>query len=281
MKRTVLYIAILICLSGSVAFGLAPIGQPSANLFQEGWWSLGGDYSMSEIDLDFDNSETSVFPKDTIEDLNFDLIMGKAGLGIADNWEVFVGLGTAKTDTFSDEQVKPWGENTFYTENSNYNFDVGSGYAAQIGTKYTFYEKALVRAGIACQLTYLSLSGSLNEDISKIGQDGSSELVAAGETDVDTDLYILQIAPGITYNIAFGYSIYGGPLFQWVSGKSEAKATDSLLFRTKTEADVTNNSHFGGWVGFRADIDAYISLNLEYQITGSSSSIGFNLTSKF
>lgn len=282
MKRTLFCISILIFLSGSVAFGLAPIGEPTANLSQKGWWSLGIDYSMSEIDLDFEDSgATSVFPKETVEDFNFDLMLGKAGLGITDNWEVFVGLGTAKTDGFSDEQNDPWGDNTFYTQKTNYNFDTCSGYVAQIGTKYTFYEKALVKAGVACQFTWLNFSSTLNEEVFKVGQDGSNELVGTAQTDVDSDLYIIQIAPGISYEIAFGYSIYAGPLFQWVYGKAETKPSSTQLLRTASEVDIKNDSRFGGWVGLRANIDPFISLNIEYQMTGSSSTIGFNLTSKF
>ena len=271
-------------MSGSVTFGVAPVGQPSANIFQEGWWSLGGEYSMSEIDLDLENSsDTSFFTEKTIESLDINLMLGKAGYCLKDNWEVFVGFGTVDTSGIGkDETSEDWGNNPAYKQINSFEYDLGSGSAAQIGTKYTFYEKAQIKAGIACQLTWLNLSGTVEENVYKETQeDGSRELSANDQTDVDSDLYIVQIAPGISYEVAFGYSIYGGPLFQWVTGKSETKSSNSLLFDTKTEYDVKNSASFGGWVGLRADIDAFISVSLDYQKVGSSSTIGLNLTSKF
>ncbi|MBN2589466.1 MAG: hypothetical protein JXA96_06365 [Sedimentisphaerales bacterium] len=277
MKRTVFCITILICLSGSVTFGIAPVGQPSANLFQKGWWSLGVDYSMSKIDLNAENTgNSSLFTEGTVDGLDINLLLGKAGYGIKDNWEVFVGFGIAKSGSFSDEKSEPWGNNNEYKQKSIFELDGSSGHAAQIGTKYTFYEKSLIKAGVACQLTWLSVSGTVQESVYKEKTtDGSMEFIATTESDVDADLYIFQIAPGISYEISYGYSIFGGPLFQWVNGTAKSN------LRTNTEVDITNDSAFGGWIGLHADIDVFTSLNLEYQTTGSSSTIGFNFTSKF
>lgn len=275
MKKTVFCITILICFSSSVTFGLAPVGQPTSNL-RKGWWSVGFDYSMSKIDLNAENNTTqSFFTEGSVDSLDIDLMLGKASLGIKNNWEVFVGLGTAETGGFSDTRTGQWGE-SIYTETDAFEFDGSSGYAAQIGTKYTFYEKSLIKAGVACQLTWLGLSGTLKEDIYK-----DDELMGTGQADVDSELFLFQLAPGISYQVAFGFSVYGGPLFQWVNGKAETKNKSGSLFKTKTDIDITSDSSIGGWIGLQADIDIFTSVNLEYQMTGSSSTIGINLTSKF
>ena len=281
MKRTVLFITTLICLSGTFAFGIAPIGQPGSNL-RKGWVGLGADVSISQIDLDVEsNTSPSFFDKGTIDNLDINMILGKLSYGLKDNWEVFVGLGLAQTGSFDAEKTEPWGNNPLYKQKEVFNFEGDSGQAAQVGTKYTFYEKALVKAGVACQLTYLSSSGTLTEDVYQEDLNGNRLFISTSEADVDSDLWIFQMAPGISYEVSFGYSIYGGPLFQWVNGSAKTKSKSGNAFRTSTDIDISNNSSFGAWVGLHADIDVFTSLNLEYQMTGSSSTIGLNLTTKF
>lgn len=272
MKRTLFCIAILICLNGSAVFGIAPIGQPTPTL-RKGWWNSSADFSMTKIDLDVKNSTTgSFFTEETLKDYNIDLLLGKAGYGITDNWEVFVGLGAAKIDDLGGTQTSDWGDSGS-AQNDIYKFDPDTGYAAQIGTKITLYEKALIKAGVTCQFTWLGLGGTLKDDTYK-----DTELRYSNKVDVDSDLKIFQIAPGVSYEFLFGFSVYGGPFFQWVDGEAE---TDVDKGAYEAKMDITSDSSFGGWVGLHADIDVFTSLNLEYQITGSSGTIGINLSSKF
>ena len=275
MKRNIFCIAILlVCASGSVTLAVAPIDQPASNL-REGWLSLGADYSNTTIDLQIKNVDTgSLFTEGTAKDVKIDLILGKAGYGITNNWEVFAGFGAAKAD-LNYEGTEPHGDSGLIDTNK-YDISGDTGFAAQIGTKYTLFEKALIRAGATLQLTWLSLPGTITKE-----QSTDSIFLNSGEGDIDTDLFVLQAAPGLSYQVSYGISIYGGPLFQWIFGTSDATGKTGLISKVSDHADIREDSVIGGWVGIHADIDAFTTVNVEYQMTGSSGTIGLGLMSKF
>jgi hypothetical protein len=274
MKRTIFCITILsVCLSGSVTFGIAPIGQPATNL-PKGSWKLGADYSDTKIDLLAENTKDAVFFNEgTIEDFKINLILGKAGYGITDGWEVFAGLGTSKTDLCTEQKI-PWGDSAS-TQTDTFDLSSGSNYAAQIGTKLTLYERALLKAGVTCQYTWFSMSGTLTKEIYK-----DDFYIGKGDIDLDSSFTVLQIAPGVSYQLLYGVSVYGGPLFQWIDGKIDGKSNSAIIIG-KGSTDIKEDSSYGGWIGLQSDIDIYTSFNVEYQITGSSSTIGLSLSSKF
>jgi hypothetical protein len=274
MKRTIFTITILsVCLSGSVTFGIAPIGQPATNL-QKGIWKLGADYSDTKIDLLAENTKDAVFFNEgIIEDFKINLILGKAGYGITDGWEVFAGFGTSKTDLCTEQKMQ-WGDSASI-ETDTFDLSSGTDYAAQIGTKLTLYERALFKAGVTCQYTWFSMSGTLTKEIYK-----DDTFFVKDDIDLDSSLTVLQIAPGVSYQLLYGVSVYGGPLFQRIDGKIDGKY-NSEVFTGKGSVDIKEDSSFGGWVGLQADIDIYTSFNVEYQMTGSSSTIGLSLSSKF
>jgi len=271
MKRTVFCITILICLSDSFAFGIAPIGQPSSNL-RKGWWSVGADYSTSEIDLDIKETTTNSFiSNSSFKDENIDLFLGKVSYGVKNYWEVFAGLGVAKAEGFSSVTTSQWGDSAF-TRTDVLTIDAEKGYAAQIGTKLTLYERKLIKAGVTCQFTYLGMSNTLNNLTYK-----DIQLDTTNKVDIDSDLMILQIAPGLSYEFLFGFSIYGGPVYQWINGTVETSMKSGPF---KGKEDIKESS-FGGFVGLHADVDIFTSLNVEYQMTGNSNTIGLNLMTKF
>jgi hypothetical protein len=276
MKRRIFCFAfILLCLSGSATFAIAPIGQPAASL-RDHWLSLGVDYSHTDIDLKAENiKNTQIFTEGTIKDLKFDLILGKADACITDYWEVFAGVGAAKVGDFSSKRYGQYGDSNLVETDI---FELGGdlNFAAQIGTKVTLYEKALFKAGILCQLTWLSFNETLQEDIYN-----NFGFITSGKANVDTDLLILQVAPGVSYQLFYGLSIYGGPLLQLVRGKVDGKGKTGTLAGFSGSADIREDSAFGGWVGLHADIDILTTFNVEYQATGSSNTIGLSLTSKF
>ena len=273
MKIKVLGIAIIsLCFSCSVSFAISPIGEPASNL-RDHWYGLGAEYSHTEIDLKAENLKgTAFYYKGTLEDVKIDLALGKAGMCITDNWEVFAGLGAATTDFCASRTLR--GDMNTYTE--NYDLDSDVSFAAQIGTKATFYEKALLKAGVLCQLTWLNIGGTLDQVIYRDGA-----YLDSGKADIDTDLYILQVAPGISYQLFFGFSVYGGPLYQMIRGSIDGKGKSGTLLKQSGSADLKEDSAFGGWAGIHADIDVFTSINAEYQMTGSSNTIGVSLVSKF
>lgn len=277
MKRRVFYFTfILLCLSGSTTFAIAPVGQPTASL-RDHWLGLGVDYSHSNLDLKVDNiQDTQTFTAGTIKDLKFDLVLGKASACITDYWEVFAGLGVVQAGDISSERTGQWGDSP-YTETDVFNLSSDMGFAAQIGTKFTLYEKALLKAGILCQLTWLNYSQTLKEDVYN-SKDG---FITTGKADIDTDLLIFQVAPGASYQLFYGFSVYGGPLLQFIRGDINGKGKTGPFEGSKGSADIREKSAFGGWVGLHTNIDILTSFNVEYQVTSSSNTIGVSLTSKF
>lgn len=275
MKIKVLIVAFIsLCFSSSVTFAITPLGQPAASL-RDHWYGLGVEYSHTEIDLKAENVEGNSYLHDgTIEDVKIDLAMAKAGLCINNNWEVFAGLGAAKAD-LCDERTLPYGDSPAL-ETDKFDLDGDVSFAALIGTKATLYEKALLKAGVSCQLSWLSLNGTLTKDLYR-----NDIFLSTGKADVDTDLFILQVAPGVSYQLFFGFSVYGGPLYQLIRGDIDAKGESGLLVKTSGSADIKEDSSFGGWAGLHADIDIFTSIDVEYQLTGSSNTIGVSLVSKF
>ncbi len=277
MKRRVFYFTfILICLSASTTFAIAPIGQPAASL-RDHWLSLGIDYSHSDIDLKFENiKDTSIFTDGTFENSKFDLVLAKAGFCIKDNWEVFAGVGAVKIADHSSTRLGKWGDSGL-TETDKLELCSNINFAAQIGTKVTLYEKALLKAGISGQLTWLNLNETLQDDIYN-SKDG---FITNEKADINADLLIFQIAPGVSYQLFYGFSVYGGPLFQLIRGEVDSKSGSLQYAGLTGSADVKEDSAFGGWVGLHADIDILTTLNVEYQTTGSSNTLGVSLASKF
>jgi hypothetical protein len=275
MKIKVFSIAFIsLCLTSSVTFAISPIGQPAASL-RDRWYGLGVEYSHTEIDLKAENVEGNTYLKEgTIEDVKIDLALAKAGFCINNNWEVFAGLGAAKAD-FCDKRTLPFGDSPAL-ETDKFDLDGDVSFAALIGTKATFYEKALLKAGVSCQLSWLSLNGTVTKDLYR-----NNEFLNTGKADIDTDLFILQVAPGISYQLFFGFSVYGGPLYQLIRGNIDADGKSGLLIKTSGSADIKEDSSFGGWAGLHADLDIFTSIDVEYQLTGSSNTIGVSLVSKF
>ena len=79
MKKKVFCIAILfVCLSGTVTFGITPVGQPAASL-RDHWLGLGIDYSHTEIDLKAENiKNVTLFKESTIKDLKIEYLFNKS-----------------------------------------------------------------------------------------------------------------------------------------------------------------------------------------------------------
>lgn len=263
-------------MSSTVTFGIAPIGQPASNL-RKGWLSGGIDFSHSEVDFITSNIDNMAYFTDgTLEDYKIDLLLGKAGYGIKNNWEVFAGLGFAKTDFGGKrEEHEEWGDLSGI-RHETFDGDGDLGHAFQIGTKATLYERALLKAGVMCQLTWLNMTGTLENTAYK-----DEIFISTGETELETDMMILQFAGGLSYQLSFGVSLYGGPLFQWIDGDITSSGQTGHFIGKSGSVDIEGDSSFGGWAGIKADIDIFTSLNLEYQMTGSSGTIGLSLTSKF
>lgn len=92
MKRSILCIVFLLVFVGK-AFALAPLGSLVPELGQD-QWSLGFDYSYSDMDIEISGGGTSA----TI-DVDTNMFFANLGYGLTNEWEAFVRLGVADVET--------------------------------------------------------------------------------------------------------------------------------------------------------------------------------------
>ena len=269
MNRKMLSVFVLLCLCNSVAMALAPMGPPTAGLKQ--WqWSAGADYSHAWADIRVkDVRSTEFLGEGTAKDMDIDIAMAKVGYGIYDNWEVYSGLGTAHAD---------WDGKT---TTCKYSFNGEWGLAGELGTKVTLYEQDQLKLGVLLQVCWFTLDGRLKGYEGPIGESPAS----GGRANIDIDATSTQLAPGATYKLADGVSVYGGPMWQWLHGDVRGQAKTGDFFGavgSKGKADLKQDSSFGGWIGAQMDIAQNMAFSIEYQrTTGSSDALGMNLTWKY
>ena len=244
MKKTLVVMSMLFVAALSVdVSAIGNIGAPTAEL-KAGKWSVGGDYSYSDIDLDtgkmkFTDSEGGSgktpfdFPK-----VKTNFYYATLGYGLADNWEVYGRLGIADIkgeDRFPDYSNQ-W-------EGGNFDNDLVWG----IGFRYTFYQQDKVRWGVTANMNWIDTS----EDWTSDGQ----------KETVDFSAYDLLVAVGPTVDMG-GWKLYGGPFFYMFNGDFDLKDTSPGGW-WKGSADVEEDSSFGGYVGAAIPLAANTDMTFE------------------
>jgi len=172
MRRVI--ITIIMVLFTSPAWSLTFMG-PAASNVKEGDFLLGFDYSDSEMDVEISGYGL----RETLEDVESDLYLGKVGLGISDGFEFFGRFGMSEIA------------------------DSGNEFAWGLGTKATFGEKDNLSWGVLFQ--FMSLNDEEEENIDGFLVDG------------DLEIYEFQVAFGPRYDMD-GLYIYGGPFFHFIDG---------------------------------------------------------------
>lgn len=154
MRRAIIIIAVLF---GSPVWALTYMGPPSSDV-KQGELFLGFDYSNSEVDFEFrGNTQNGV-----LANVDRDLYLGRAGIGLIDGFEIFGRLGMGEIEELGNESV--WGA----------------------GTRVTFIEKDDISWGALFQLTSLSA-----DETGRLG---------GGTLDGDFDVYEYQFAIGPTFD---------------------------------------------------------------------------------
>jgi len=154
MKRAVILIAVLF---GGPVWALTYMGQPASNV-KQGQLFLGFDYSNGEVDFEFRGDTQNGI----LANVDRDLYLGRAGIGIIDGLEVFGRIGIGEIEELGNESV--WGA----------------------GARVTFIEKDDISWGALFQLTSLSAD--------ETGRLGGGTLVG------DFDVYEYQFAIGPTFD---------------------------------------------------------------------------------
>ena len=284
-KIALLAVALMIvAVSNSAVLALVPMGPPKALLGQD-VWDIGIEYTSNKMDLEAVGkvSEIQVDPryvspsikgKHKIEDLKSNIVMGKAGYGINDNWDAFVRLGLAEAKGDIEQILPEQAIPDMYK-----GFDGSFGLAWGFGTRATFWQDEELSWGGLFQITWQE------PDDSSISLAGDSEFSG----DAEMEIREVQIAVGPTWRVEDTIRIYGGPFLHFVngdldiSGKTtlESISGDDLEILTKAKGDIEEESQFGGYVGAHLDVDENTSCFIECQLTGDAWGIGIGAARRF
>jgi len=175
MRRAIIVVAVLL---GSPVWGLTYMGAPSSDV-KQGELFFGFDYSNSELDFEFRGATS----KGILDDVDSDLYMGRAGIGVLDGLELFGRFGVGEVE------------------------DLGNEFSWGFGTRATFGKKDDVRWGVLFQVTSLCV----DED----GAIGDYQLAG------DFDVYEYQLAIGPTFGDDDETQVYLGPFFHFVDGDAD------------------------------------------------------------
>ena len=279
-KRIALFIVcfIVVCLFGSVVVALPPMGPPKALLGQD-QWEVGVEYGRQNMDLEavgkvIETQVNSGFVttrkgQHNINDLKSNIIMGKAGYGINDNWDAFVRLGVidAKGDM---ERIFP--DNA--TPDDYTGFDGSVGLAWGFGTRATFWQDDVVSWGGLFQMPWE------HPDKSKIGLKNDSNFSGTAEV----EFWEGQIAIGPTLRLVDSFCLYGGPFLHFINGDLDISGETTDMgtdFRVEASGDIDEKSQFGGYVGASWDVSESTSCFIECQMTADAWGIGISAAQRF
>jgi len=232
----------------SQAYGLSFMGPPKAEL-EQGQYSLGLDYTFSDMDVEFSGNGLT----GTQEDIETDMIFAVLGYGIAPNMEAFVRLGASKT------------------EFDGYDSDTELGYG--FGFKATFAQDGALTWGGLFQMTWLN-------------SDDNSTLFLEGHTITgkqEFDAYEIQLSIGPTYE-AEGLSVYGGPFLHLVNGDYDWRGTVTGPVVNGTGSfsfDIEEESVFGGYIGLTKELTSSSDIGVEFQYTGDAQAVGVRYVHRF
>ena len=303
-KKLVLVVFVIVCLCGSAALALDPMGPPVAGHTQ-GQWSAGLDYAFSEMDLEFDGefavsnySGSSMFPTAIADKLVFEALeMHKGylnlGYGITDRWDAFFRLGVARAEVQKPTRYicGEWNGGSdwvdLYEDGPCHDFDTG--YAIGFGTKATFWEDTNLSIGGIFQASWTKMDIRVKYQglmESSFYPDGMWSVPCEGEL----ELWELQFAVGATYELSPSFTIYGGPFWHYIDGNYEFDGSGVYAMdvtgswtsiNVDGDYDVKVRSEFGGFLGASIDVTDNVACNAECMLTGDAVGVGTSLIWRF
>jgi hypothetical protein len=269
-------LSLVIC---SSTFALSPMGPSKAMLEQE-QWSLSFEFEYTEMDLETSSNyrtETingipippTLKSKYEIEELQSDMFFANIGLGISENWDIYMRLG------MFDAQADVTEIQTGSVTGDQYEgFDGSHGFNLGIGTRATFFEDEDVSWGGLLQAHWA------NPHSSKITCAGDPYFSGKAEL----EYWDIQMAVGPTLELDY-YRIYGGPFLYFVYGDIELEGTGiypgPTTITLKSSKDIKEDAQFGGYVGAQFYLAEDSSLYTECQFTSDAWGLGFGITWKY
>jgi hypothetical protein len=155
-------------------------------------------------------------------------------------------------------------------------FESDTGFITEIGTRVALHKDGPLGVGASFQANWTTLDGKYSETTWTDGVFNDS-----GVGDLETDIIVFQFAPGFSYELFGSINLYFGPLWQWIDGEGEADGLSGSLVGEDGEGDITQDSTFGGFIGFYVDIGSDAKVNFEWNETGSSETFVFSIAKKF
>jgi len=263
----VLFIA---ALANPNAFALDPMG-PSTTEMREGEFEIGIDYSKSTMEIELNNGDWTEWLDNVftgageaqtfkIDDFEMSKIYANIGFGIWDNCELFLRLGTVKTE-FGDS-IWEAGEN----------FDSDTNISFCIGSRATFYEDGDFKMGRLIQVSWANMDGDL-----KAPQWADAD-------PIDLDLMEILITVGPTYKFSDRASIYGGPFLHFIDGDITdhfSETTEDGNLASEYSWDIDESSNFGGYIGINVEIALNTFVNAEYIYSSGADAVGLSINGRF
>jgi hypothetical protein len=255
MKKKTLLTAGFLCILCASAFAAAPLGPPTAGLEQ---YCLSAGYGYahgeSDVEADWESAAGRSLGRTKIKDFKSDAHLFRLGYGASDNVEIGMLLGAA------DGSGKIRGEN----------FDGGYDVSGGLGVKITFLKRGKLSCGFLYQILWSQSDDSYIADLSSSGGPASAVI------DAEARWRETVIAVGPSYEME-DLRIYGGLGAYLLDGNVDRKYLDT----TFDEADIEQESQFGGYFGGEFDLGGNAFFHVEYQLTGDASVLGVGITGKF
>jgi hypothetical protein len=242
-RKVLLGVFVVVCLCGSAALALDPMGPPAASL-GKGNWCIGGEWAYSDMEVERQVRSDSSGP-DRV-DVKVHKIYVNMGYGFADNVDVYARAGAGDLD---------------YHKRGNYNFDGQSNFdfIYGLGVKGTIKQSSPdLKWGFLAQYSWGDYDGDLAAD----GYSGHFIL----------KLDEFQLAAGPTWQASDTVAIYGGPFLHYVRGGIKDRPWSGV-----TPKPIEEEGWLGGYVGAQVDLCPNCALNAEYMKTDNADAIAIGL----
>jgi len=251
LLAAVAFVTANLCSSTVLAF--APVGPPTGSLKTE-QWSLGTDYSRSEIDfeIDWSSSYASGVPKSFATDMKTDTYLVKYRYGFNEDWEICLFLGASEIKGKID------------TDDFDGDHDFNGGF----GFKWTFLKEEDLSWGLVYQMDWMMGDDSYITDMSVYG-------FGTNKADVELDSFDIFLALGPTLKME-NLSMYAGAALYYYDADIRIK----YLNTTVTKGNV-DEVLLAGYGGATVDLDDNISLYAEYMYSEDAWAMGGGFAWRF
>lgn len=262
-------VLIVVCLGGSSAFALDPMGPPVVGLLK-GQYEGKFDYSYNKMDLKLTEGKGVAYldgafqgswqePSLKIKDFEINKVYAGLGYGFSMNCEAFLRMGATSSE-FGDSLWEAGEE-----------FDGSTDFTIGGGLRATFYERDKLKIGGVFQANWAKFDGKVNVP------------TVTADDYVGIELAEMQIAIGAIRTWTERVSIYGGPFIHFTYGDFDytLSRAEGGLQTLKYSWDINEGPTLGGYFGARIELTETSSFDIEYQHTSDANVFGISLMLRY